>query len=182
MDLTNSLETRRTLRALMEPTIERLGYWLSAVEVGPDPRGTPTVRLFIDGNGGVGIADCARVSRAVSPLLDASDPIASAYNLEVSSPGFDRLLERYEDFVRFAGLPVKVLMAASPDSEAGARRRYVGTLQGMEDGQVVVLVEGQVYSLPLGEIVRARLAPTPDDYDRLRVAALGAAPTGEREE
>ena len=182
MDLTNSQETRRALRDLMEPTIERLGYWLSAVEVGPDPRGTPTVRLFIDAARGVGIDDCARVSRAISPLLDASDPITGAYNLEVSSPGFDRLLERQEDFMRFAGFPVKVQTAAVLETPTGPRRRYAGTLQGMEDGQVVVLVDGQLYHLPLGEITRARLAPTPDDYDRLRVAALGADPTGEREE
>jgi ribosome maturation factor RimP len=182
MDLTNSLETRRALRDLMEPTVERLGYWLSAIEVTQDARGTPVVCLFLDAEGGVGIADCAKVSRALSPLLDASDPITGTYNLEVSSPGFDRLLERYEDFVRFAGFPVKVQTAAAQVTSSGARRRYAGTLQGVEDGAVVVLVDGQLYRLPLGEIARARLAPTPDDYDRLRVAALGAASTGVREE
>ena len=98
---------RSTLRTLLASTVERLGYWISAIELANDHRGL-IVRLFIDGPGGVGIADCAKVTREISPLLDVEDPIPDNYNLEVSSPGIDRLIERPEDFVRFAGFRAKV--------------------------------------------------------------------------
>ena len=60
-----------------------------------------TVRLFIDKDGGVGVDDCADVSRQVSAILDVEDPIADKYNLEVSSPGLDRPLFTLEQFQRY---------------------------------------------------------------------------------
>ena len=50
------------------------------------------------------VDDCARISHAISAVLDVADPIEGAYALEVSSPGIDRPLVRREDFERFAGL------------------------------------------------------------------------------
>jgi ribosome maturation factor RimP len=73
------------IRALAEATVARLGFDLVAVEWVGGRRG-PILRLSIDAPGGVNAEDCARVSDAVSPLLDAADPIEVPYHLEVSSP------------------------------------------------------------------------------------------------
>ncbi|MEL6349026.1 MAG: ribosome maturation factor RimP [Myxococcota bacterium] len=173
MNLNNPRALKQTLRELLEPTIHRLGYRLSAIELLNDARGG-VVRLFIDADGGVGIADCARTSRELSPVLDVADPIQGAYHLEVSSPGFDRLIELPEDFVRFSGFSAKIRLLPGE-----GRRRYSGTLLGVAgDGALVkIKVDGETHLLLRDRIGQARLNPTADEYERLRDVSLGR--TGE---
>lgn len=66
------------------------------------------LRVFIDKEGGVGLEDCQAVSEKLSKVLDAKDPIADNYLLEVSSPGLDRVLKKDADFVRYKGRDVDV--------------------------------------------------------------------------
>jgi ribosome maturation factor RimP len=172
-----------TIHELTSPTVQRLGYWVSAIELAQDPRGL-VVRLFIDGPGGVGIADCAKVTRELSPLLDVEDPIPDNYILEVSSPGTDRLLERPEDFVRFAGFKARVKLfdavgddAFSDEGSTTRRKRFSGELAGMEGDLILLQSPGVLHRIPLADVAMARLNPSPEDYDRLRDVAL--APEGE---
>ena len=82
------------------------------------------------------VEDCQMLSRHISVLLDVDDPIASAYNLEVSSPGIDRPLTRIDDFNRFNGELVKVTLRRMRDG----RRRFQGRLTGLSvDNQKWVL-------------------------------------------
>jgi ribosome maturation factor RimP len=104
---------------------------------------------------GIGIDDCERVSREVSALLDVEDPIPTAYTLEVSSPGSDRVLRTKPHFVRFAGARVHVELKAP---RAG-RRRYTGTLKSVSDTGIELEVDRQPVSVPFDEIEKARLAP-----------------------
>ena len=166
-------ELCQAVRALIEPSVARQGCELVAVEfVGAG--GKPVLRLSIDRPGGIAVADCANVSRAVSPILDVEDPIPSAYDLEVSSPGIERPVQRLEDFVRFTGFRVRVRMAPGP-----ARRNYVGVLQGLEGDQVLVDVDGETFRLPLERVDRARLDLSLEEFEQLRSAgsAPGDAPT-----
>ncbi|HEY6877815.1 MAG TPA: ribosome maturation factor RimP, partial [Polyangiales bacterium] len=78
---------------------------------------------------GIGIDDCERVSREVSALLDVEDPIPSAYTLEVSSPGEDRVLRTRAHFDRFAGSRVHVELKVPRDG----RKRYTGKLTSIND-------------------------------------------------
>jgi ribosome maturation factor RimP len=105
--------------------------------------------------GGIGIEDCARVSREVSALLDVEDPIPTAYTLEVSSPGSDRVLRTRPHFERFAGSRVHVELKAPRDG----RRRYTGTLTSVSDTGIELEVDRQPVSVPFDEIEKARLAP-----------------------
>jgi ribosome maturation factor RimP len=129
------------------------------------------LRIFLDADNGVGIRDCAIVSREISPLMDVDDPIDGTYNLEVSSPGFDRIIELEQDFVRFAGFRIKIRLLASVDGQ----RRYMGTLIGASDGTVEVEVDGMRHTVAMDTIAVARLSPTSDQYDRLREVSLGQA-------
>ncbi|HEU4626713.1 MAG TPA: ribosome maturation factor RimP [Steroidobacteraceae bacterium] len=104
---------------------------------------------------GIGIDDCERVSHEVSALLDVEDPIPTAYTLEVSSPGSDRVLRTRAHFVRFAGARVHVELKAA---RAG-RRRYTGTLKSVSDAGIELEVDRQPVSVPFDEIEKARLAP-----------------------
>src|SRR6202023_1941188 len=114
---------RERLIALIEPVLVRLGYELVELEYAAG-RSQAVVRIFIDKTAGITVEDCERVSREVAALLDVDDPIPTAYTLEVSSPGFDRVLRVPAHFVRFTGERVLVELRVP---RAG-RRRYTGTL------------------------------------------------------
>jgi ribosome maturation factor RimP len=74
------------------------------------------------------IEDCEAVSRALSPVLDVTDPVERAYHLEISSPGMDRPLVRRSDFERYAGNRVRIEMSIAIEG----RRRFRGVLVGTE--------------------------------------------------
>jgi ribosome maturation factor RimP len=143
---------RERLIALIEPLVGRLGYELVDLEQSSG-RGSAIVRLFIDRLEGVGLTDCERVSREVSALLDVEDPIPTAYRLEVSSPGFDRVLRTQAHFARFIGSRVAVELAAPREG----RRRYTGTLVAADEAGVALEVDGQRVPVSFAEIGKARL-------------------------
>jgi ribosome maturation factor RimP len=155
---------RDALMRLLEPPIEALGYELIDIEFAREGRGG-VLRIFIDaragavsgadGEPGITVDDCARVSHAVSQVLEIEDPIKGHYTLEVSSPGFDRILRKRAHFERFVGARI----AAELKLPIDGRRRFVGTLKSIVDDSIVVEVDGQVHSLPLERIQKARLRP-----------------------
>ena len=145
---------RERLIGLIEPVLGKLGYELVELEYGGG-HGRAQLRIFIDAAAGVGVEDCARVSRETSALLEATDPIPVAYTLEVSSPGFDRVLRTPAHFGRFVGARVYVELK---EPRAG-RRRYTGTLSGVDAGGVALEVDREKVALAFDEIGKARLAP-----------------------
>jgi ribosome maturation factor RimP len=105
--------------ALAEPVLASLGYRLVRVRI--SGLAGCTVQIMAERpDGTMSIEDCETASRALSPVLDAADPIESAYQLEVSSPGIDRPLVRRSDFDRYAGHTAQVEMTAPIEG----RRRY----------------------------------------------------------
>src|SRR5580658_3166626 len=100
--------------ALVEPVLAELGYRLVRVRV--SGLAGCTVQVMAERpDGTMTIEDCETASRALSPVLDAADPIEGAYRLEISSPGIDRPLVRRSDFERHEGAEVKVELAAPFD-------------------------------------------------------------------
>lgn len=153
-ELGNIVVTSDELAKLLEPTVERLGYELSDLEVRLGGK-QGVVRLFIDKPDGIGLEDCEKVSLAVSALLDVEDPIPAHYSLEVSSPGTDRTLTKPAHFRRFEGETVKVQMRFPIEG----RSRFRGTLVAAEDENIVVDVDGVSHTLPIATIDTARLVP-----------------------
>jgi ribosome maturation factor RimP len=149
---------RDTLMRLLEPAVEALGFELVDVEFAREGRGG-TLRLFIDrrpGQGdGITVEDCARASHAVSQVLETHDPIKGNYTLEVSSPGFDRILRTREHFERFLGERIFAELKLPIEG----RRRFAGVLKSIADDTIVVEVDGKAHSLPLERIQKARLRP-----------------------
>ena len=143
---------RERLIALIEPLVGRLGYELVELEHTAG-RGSAVVRLFIDSPDGVGLEDCERVSREVSAVLDVEDPIPTAYTLEVSSPGADRVLRTRAHFARFVGARVHVELSAPREG----RRRYTGTLLSADEAGIALEVDGQRVAVSFAEIGKARL-------------------------
>jgi ribosome maturation factor RimP len=145
---------RDTLVALLQPVVEGLGYVLWELEFAPG-RGNALLRLYIDSAAGITLDDCERVSRAVSEVLDAEDPVPGHYTLEVSSPGLDRPLATPAQFAAYVGEPVLVELAQAIEG----RRRFKGRLAAAGDDSIEVEVDGRRHVLPVSAIRRARLAP-----------------------
>ena len=145
---------RDTLTAMLRPVVEELGYVLWEIEYSPG-RGNGFVRLYIDAEAGITVDDCERVSRAVSELLDAADPVPGQYALEVSSPGLDRPLRTPEHFAPYVGETVFVELAHPLDG----RRRFMGPLAAAGTGTIEVEVDGRRCVLPIDGIRKAHLAP-----------------------
>jgi ribosome maturation factor RimP len=150
---------RDALMRLLEPPIEALNYELVDVEFAQAGRGG-VLRIFIDRRAedsslGVTVDDCANVSHAVSQVLEVQDPIKGHYTLEVSSPGFDRILRTRAHFERFVGERIFAELKLPIDG----RRRFVGVLKSIAEDAVVVEVDGKAHSLPLERIQKARLRP-----------------------
>jgi ribosome maturation factor RimP len=165
------------IAALVEPVLEDIGFRL--VRIVMSKRDGGTIQIMADKAGGaINVDDCATISRRLSPLLDAHDPIEGRYFLEVSSPGIDRILVRPSDFEDWAGYEAKVELKDSVDG----RRRFRGIVEGYEDGELRIHVqldeksEPQTIGLPVDLIQEAKLVLT----DELIRASLAKAKAGGR--
>jgi ribosome maturation factor RimP len=153
------LAMRDALMRLLEPPIEALGFDVVDIEFAQAGRGG-VLRIFIDRRAhdcgpGITVDDCAIVSHAVSQVLESQDPIKGHYTLEVSSPGFDRILRTRAHFERFIGERIFAELKVALDG----RRRYVGELKSIAGDTIVVEVDGKAHSLPIDRIQKARLRP-----------------------
>ena len=111
------------------------------------PRGV--LKLAVDKPGGVGIEDCRRLSREVGDVLDASDLIEEAYDLEVSSPGLDRQLRKEREFRWALGKRVQCWLAGGQE--------FRGRLADVDDARLTLERDGERVELPRERITKARL-------------------------
>jgi ribosome maturation factor RimP len=139
---------------LLEPVVSGLGYELLDIERSSAGRNS-VVRVYIDrtDGGGIGLDDCERGSRAINAALDGAGAIGHEYQLEVSSPGFDRPLRTAAHFARFAGSEARIELAMPLDG----RRRFRGRLGPVDEGMVTIEVDRKEWKLPLAGISKARL-------------------------
>ena len=111
------------------------------------------LRLYIDKDGGVDIADCEAISREVDPILDREDPIPESYHFEVCSAGLERPLKRPGDFARFLGSPVTVRLYRPRDGV----KEIPGILRDYQDGRVTVEWGKETVTFEKSEVALVRL-------------------------
>ena len=144
----------QNLKDMLTPAIEDLGCELWGIECQRAGR-FMTVRLFIDKEGGVGIEDCADVSRQVSAILDVEDPITDKYNLEVSWQGLLRLLFTFPQFDRILLLDISIHFRVA----VADRRKWQGKLEKVDNDMITLVVEGQEQVFVFGNIQKANVVP-----------------------
>ena len=146
------------LTELIEPAVNGFGLDLWGVERTGQGRFT-RLRVYIDGEAGVDIDDCERVSRQLSAILDVEDPIAGGYTLEVSSPGLERPLFTIGQFARFTGAEV----ALSTRRPRDGRRRFKGTIAAVDEaaGSIRIEADGAGFEFAHGDIEKANLVYNP---------------------
>ena len=151
------MELEERISLLVTPSLQAMGYDL--VRVMLQGRHGLTLQIMAERRDGksMTVDDCADISRALSAVLDVEDPIASAYTLEVSSPGIDRPLVRPRDYERFAGFEAKLETVQPVDG----RKRFRGRLLGLDAGGGVRLaVETGEVVIPPAAVKSAKLVLT----------------------
>jgi ribosome maturation factor RimP len=157
------------LRRLIEPIVQEHGLELVDVEFA---RARPPWRLRVvvdtsEMDGRVPVDRCAEVSRELGARLDAAGAIETRYLLEVTTPGFDRVLAREKDFVAARGAEVRLETRRPQDG----RRRFRGRLAAFEAGELRLEVEGREVVIPLAEVARANCVYEFTREDFARAAA-----------
>ncbi|MDF2140380.1 ribosome maturation factor RimP [Paenirhodobacter sp. CAU 1674] len=144
-DLIAKTAIDRRLAEIVTPTIEGLGFELVRIRLQGGK--TATLQIMADRpEGGIVVDDCARISTAVSAVLDVEDPIEDNYHLEVSSPGIDRPLTRLKDFDVWEGYEAKIETSEPIDG----RRRFKGIVRGTEGDEVLIEIEEKGEQVTIG--------------------------------
>ena len=157
------------LRDLIEKTIVGMGYEL--VEFEQAARGL--VRVYIDfaqqdeDTGNITVEDCEKVTHQLLHVLTVENAVYE--RLEVSSPGLDRLLTKFADYVRFTGYEALVKLRM-PMPGAANRKSFTGVLHAPEGDKLKLEFEGNdgpaVLEFTLADVDKARLVPKVDFRSR----------------
>lgn len=160
-------EQEKRILSLIEPQASGLGMEIVRVRVMGGKR--PLLQIMTEKAGGAptNVEDCAKLSRAMSEMLDADDPIKDRYTLEVSTPGIDRPLTRASDFARWTGHAAKLELIRPLDN----RRRFQGVIKGEDNGTVKLLIDDETeLEAEIGELAKASLILTDKLIDAARDA------------
>ena len=145
-------QMKEKLIRLVQPLAEEQGLELVRLEYSAGKKGH--LAVYIDKPGGVNISDCESLSRSLSGLLDAYDPIPQSYVLEVSSPGLERPLAGQGDFKRYQGEMVKIYTS----EPVAGKKNFGGELIRAEEDTVELLTEkGETVRIALDQIKKAHL-------------------------
>lgn len=152
------------LADIIEPVIDALGY--DTVRILTIGDANPTIQIMIehkDYEKELTVDDCAKVSRAISAVMDEKDPIENKYTLEVSSPGLDRPLTKIEHFRRYINYVIK-LETINPVEK---RKRFKGVIASVtEDNQVVMLMDDISYNIVYDNIAKAKIVITDELWEQ----------------
>jgi ribosome maturation factor RimP len=164
------------LAALIERTVEGLGYEFVEFE----RAGGGLLRVTLDAPqaaGGVTLADCERVSRQLTRVLEVEGVDYS--RLEVSSPGLDRRLAKARDFARFAGQQVLIELVEPLDGRRRLRGKLVGLAGETGAEQVRLELEDEAAARPARtKTPRAKASKaqaSPPRVVEVALAAIGKA-------
>lgn len=154
-DLIAKAAIDRKLAEIIQPVIEGLGYELVRVRMLGGK--TKAMQIMAERpDGGIEVDDCAKISTAVSAILDVEDPFEDPYALEVSSPGIDRPLTRLKDFDMWNGYEAKI----ETDELVDGRRRFKGQLAGTNDDEVLITISEGTIGLKFDWLSDAKLVLT----------------------
>jgi len=137
---------------MLQPIISSMGYELWGIEHTTTRQGA-TVRIYLDSESGITMADCARVSEQIAGVFDVNDPIYGSYSLEVSSPGLDRPLFTVTQFKRYIGQQVRIKLYEKIDG----RRNFTGEINTVDQCFIGLFDAGNEYCIPADTIEKAHL-------------------------
>lgn len=156
------------LEPIFEPVIEKAGFKLVRLRmIGGSAKTLQVMAERPDGS--MDVEGCAILSHALLDFIEAEDPIAGEYEIEVSSPGIDRPLTRLMDFARWSGheakielhTPVRSVTGEDPrDHATEGRKRFKATLLGLDGQDVMIRADNLDYRFPFRSLANAKLVLT----------------------
>ena len=167
-------EVYAKLETLVQEVAQREGCQLYDIEMGSAHGGRRTLRIFIDKqDGGPGIDDCSKISRGLSEVLDVDDPLpGGTYDLEVSTPGIERVLTKPWHFSRVVGKKIQVRLEKAlefygiQNKKFSAMKQVREMLASADDEGIVFRLDEEVAKIPFSAIDQARVVfemPTKGD-------------------
>ncbi len=146
------------ISALITPVLKDLGYRLVMVTLKGSDRMGQILEILAENpqTQNLGVDECARISRAVSAILDVEDPIKSTYRLEISSPGIDRPLIELNDYREWQGHEAKIEL----DMPLNNQKRFKGVIEGLNDDAITLMTDTGPALIPFASIAKARLVLT----------------------
>ncbi len=143
---------KNEIAELIKPTILSMGYELWGLNVGQQ-NNSLKFTLYIDSLNGINIDDCEKVSNQVTHLLDSEEICGSEYVLEVSSPGFDRILITKDHFNKYLNEKVKVKLKWLVNN----RKNIKGVIKSVTSDYVIINDDNESYEIKYDSIDSARL-------------------------
>ena len=137
---------------IIKPTIISMGYELWGLSIGQQ-NNSLKFTLYIDSKDGINIDDCVKVSNQVSHILDIDDEFNAEYILEVSSPGFDRVLITQDHFEKYINEKVKMKLKWLVQN----RKNIKGLITSVTSEHVVISDDKDNYEIKYDSIDSARL-------------------------
>ena len=137
---------------IIKPTIVSMGYELWGLSIGQQ-NNSLKFTLYIDSKSGINIDDCVKVSNQVSHILDIDDEFNAEYILEVSSPGFDRVLITQDHFEKYINEKVKMKLKWLVQN----RKNIKGLITSVTSEHVVISDDKDNYEIKYDSIDSARL-------------------------
>ncbi|HDQ40732.1 MAG TPA: ribosome maturation factor RimP [Desulfonatronum sp.] len=140
------------LKALVLPVVHGLGLELWGMEFIPVGR-KAIVRIYVEGEDGISVEQCAQVSRQLSPALEVEEILPGSFTLEVSSPGLERLFFSPEQLPAYLGHIVQVKLT----EPVGDRKAFRGVLDGVEDAWITLDEDGTKVRLHWNQMKKIHL-------------------------
>ncbi|PCJ97288.1 MAG: ribosome maturation factor [Zetaproteobacteria bacterium] len=146
------------IMTIVTPVIEDLGLAFHCIKItGED--GASLVQVMAEDlkTKNLLVDDAAKISRAISAVMDVEDPINGAYRLEVSSPGIDRMLINKDDFENYKNFEIKIERLTPAEN---GQKRYRGILNGIKDNNIIVTTDTGDVEIPYSSLAQAKLILT----------------------
>ncbi len=123
----------------ISPIITNLGYEVIEVDYSKMSNGM-NLTFYIDSPKGITIDDCEKVNDAITDILDEINPTNDeSYTLNVSSPGLDRPIKSYYDFLRNKGKMVEICLYTQVDK----KKKHQGLLDNLTDDYVCLIIDNE---------------------------------------
>jgi ribosome maturation factor RimP len=143
------MEEENKIRTLAEKAIqENNDLFLVDVKVKGNS-GNQKVLVFIDGDNGISIDACSKISRMISAEMEEEDFMTGKYTLEVSSPGLDYPITLHRQYVKNIGRSVIVETLEGVNVE--------GELHAVEKDEIFLKDKTEERSLKFEEIKQSKV-------------------------
>jgi len=149
--------SEKKLLKIINPVISDMGFELVRLRLIRNKEITLQI-MAARPDGYINVDECAKISIAISALLDVEDAISDSYNLEVSSPGIDRPLTRFKDFQEFEGYEARIETVDLIDGQ----KRFRGVLAGVNGSEVLINLDEGTIGLEFDWLAEAKLVLTND--------------------